>query len=124
MGSVQHLLQFVAGLNDVGVSLLFTRENIWQFPIPPVRDVVVFGVLTENGSLYGVSRVVDQGNEGFKVMPHDGRELLHRHLERSFSGKQNVTPPRRSENGPEQCRRRIADRTPDKGPSDIGAGIG
>jgi len=35
-------------------------------------------------------------------MPHDGRKLLHCHLERSFAGKQDVTAPRGSENGSEQ----------------------
>ena len=43
--------------------------------IPPVGDVVVLGVLAQNGSLYCVSRVVDHEDEGLKVMPQDGREL-------------------------------------------------
>src|SRR5215472_7549437 len=124
MRRVQHLLQFVAGIYDVGFCHLVTREDIWQFRIPPVRDVVVLGVLTQNGSLYCVSRVVDHENEGLKVMPYDGRELLRGHLERSFSGKQDVTPPGGSENGSEQRACRIADRTPDKSPCDISADLG
>src|SRR6516164_11860451 len=115
MRRVQHFLQFVASLNDVGFCLLVTREDIWQFRIPPVRDVVVPGVLTENGPLYCVSRVVDHEDEGLKVMPHDGREFLYGHLERSFSGKQDMTPSGGSENSSEQCGCRITDRTPDKG---------
>src|SRR5262249_8539761 len=102
--------------NDVGFCLRVTREDIWQFRIPPVRDVVVLGVLTKNGSLYCVSRVVDHENEGLKVMPHDGGELLRGRLERSFSGKQDMTPPGRSENGSKQRGSRIADRAQTKAP--------
>src|SRR5215469_16281805 len=58
MRSVQHLLQIAAALNDVSICLLLTREDIWQFRIPPVCNVVVLGVLTQNGSLYRVYRVV------------------------------------------------------------------
>ena len=57
-------------------------------------------------------------------MPHDGRDLLHGHLERSFSGQQDVTPSGGSENGSEQRAGCIADRTPDKRPCDIGAVVG
>src|SRR5215469_9258766 len=109
MRSVQHLLQFVPGLNDVGFCLPLTRENIWQFRIPPIRDIVVSGVFTQNGSFYRISRVVDHENERLKVMPQHCGEFLRSHLERSLSGKQDVTPPRRSENGPEQRTGRIAD---------------
>src|SRR5215467_225710 len=108
---VPFLLQFVSCSDDVGFRLLVTGEYIWQFRIPPVRDVVVVGGLTQNGSLYCVSRVVDHENEGLKVVPHDGRELLNRHLERSFTSKQYMSPPGGSENGSKQRSCRISDRT-------------
>src|SRR5262245_39821200 len=49
MQRVQHLLKFVAGKYDVGFCLLVTTEDIWQFRVPPVRDVVVLRILTQNG---------------------------------------------------------------------------
>src|SRR5262245_30823714 len=52
MRRVQHLLKFVAGMYDVGFRLLVTTQDIWQFRVPPVRDVVVLRILTQNGSLY------------------------------------------------------------------------
>src|SRR5262249_12730768 len=116
MRRVQHLPKFVAAMYDVGLCLLVTAEDVWQFRVPPVRDVVVLRILSQNSSLYRVSRVLVHENEGLKVVPHDGRDLLRGHLERSFSGQQDVTPPGGSENGSEQRARCIADRTPDKSP--------
>ena len=58
MRRVQDLLEFDAGLDDVGLCLFVTREDIWQFRVAPVRDVVVLGVFTQYGSLYCVSRVL------------------------------------------------------------------
>src|SRR5215472_11237736 len=124
MRRVQYLLQFAASLNDVGFCLLLTAEDTWQFRIPPVRDVIVLRVLTQNGSLYCVPRVLVHENEGFKVMPHYGRDLLDGHLERSFSGKQDVAASGRSENSSEQRACCIADRTPYKCPCDISAVVG
>src|SRR5262245_4467721 len=110
MRGVQHLLQFVAGLYDVSFCFLLATEDIWQFRIPPVGDVVVLRVLTKNGSLYRVSRVLINENPGPKVVPYDGGDLLNGHLERPFSSKQDVSPPGGSENGSEQRACGIADR--------------
>ncbi len=55
MRRVQHLLQFIAALDDEGLRLFVTTEYIWQFRIAPVRDVIVLGILTQNGSLRCIS---------------------------------------------------------------------
>src|SRR5215467_9751514 len=99
MRSVHHLLQFVAGPNDVGLCLLVATEDIRQFRVSPIRDVVVLRVLTPNASLYCVSLILVYENPGLKVVPQNGRDLLNGHLERSFSCKQDMTPSRGSENG-------------------------
>src|SRR5215813_7280580 len=114
MRSVQHLLQFITGCYHEGFCLLLMTENIRQFRIAPVRDVVVLCILSQNGSLDRVSRVLVHENEGLKIVAHDRRKLLHGHLERSFSGKQDMTPSGRRENGSKERTRCITYRTPDK----------
>src|SRR5262249_28448662 len=72
MWSLQYLLKIVAGIDDVGFCLLVTTEDIWQFRVAPVRNVVVLRILAQNGSLYGISRVLVQENVRLQVVPHDG----------------------------------------------------
>src|SRR5262249_433638 len=124
MRRVQHLLKFLAGMYDVGFCLPVTTEDIWQFRVPPVRNVVVLRVLAEYASLHCVPLVLVHEDPGLKVMPHDSRDLLGGQLERSFSGQQDVTPPWGSKNGSEQRARCVADRTPDESARDMGAAFG
>jgi hypothetical protein len=67
MRRVQHLLQLVAGLNDVGFRRIVSTENMMQFRIPPVRDVNVLRVIA--GPFTAVACVVGIGfrNESVEI---------------------------------------------------------
>src|SRR5215813_9820695 len=102
MRTVQHALKFVTGMDDVSVCLLVTAEDVWQFRAPPGRDVVVLRILPKNSSFDGVTRVLIHEDERLEVVPQHRRDLLCGHLERSFSGQQDVTMTGGSKNGSEQ----------------------